>query len=65
MQFGLTIGPFVCLQAVTTGHRPAGTSTRRLMFSLLIKSHVAGIDLIELRRSMADFSVRTVSISNI
>jgi hypothetical protein len=36
-----------------------------LMFSLFIKSLVAGSDLIELRRSEADHSVRTVSISNI
>jgi hypothetical protein len=65
VQFGLTIRPFVTSKAVTNGHRPHEIPIRRLMFSLFIKPLVAGSDLIELRRSEADHSVRTVSISNI
>jgi hypothetical protein len=57
MQFGLTIRPFVASQTLINGRQPHGTSTRRLMFSLLIKSLVAGIDLIELRSSKPNHSV--------
>jgi len=64
MLFGLTFPPLLAVLASVNGHRLPGTATRRLMGRLLIGKLFAGIDLIELRRSKADLSVRTVSISN-
>jgi hypothetical protein len=48
MLFGLTIRPLLSSQTVINGYRPHGISARDLTFGLLIKSLLAGIDLIEL-----------------